>query len=104
EKLTWRPHDRSRSLGALAQHLAHLPDWGSLILDHRDVDLANVPATPADPESRSAILKLFDETRARTRKALDKTDADLGGMWSLKREGQEIFSLPKAAAFRSFVL
>jgi uncharacterized damage-inducible protein DinB len=104
EKLTWRPHDRSRSLGALAQHLAHLPDWGSLILDLRDVDLASVPATPADPESRSAILKLFDETRARTRKALDKTDAELGGMWSLKRDGQEIFSMPKIAAFRSFVL
>jgi len=104
DKLTWKPHDRSRSLGGLAQHIAHLPSWGTLILDLREVDLASIPSSTAEAESPTAVLGLFEEARAKTRKALDRTDAELAGMWSLKREGQEIFSMPKAAAFRSFVL
>jgi uncharacterized damage-inducible protein DinB len=104
DKLTWKPHERSRTLGALGQHVANLPNWGSLILDRFAVDLVNVPSIAGEPESRSTILALFDEARARTRKLLDKTDAELAAMWSLKREGQEVFSLPKSAAFRTFVL
>ena len=104
EKLTWKPHERSRSLGGLGQHVANLPNWGVFILDRTELDLANVPPNPAEPASRAAILELFEDARVKTRKALDKTDAEFAGMWSLKREGQEIFSLPKIAAFRSFVL
>ena len=104
DKLTWKPHDRSRTLGELGLHVANLPNWGPFILERFDVDLTTVPRVGGDAESRSAILSLFDEARARTRKLLDKTDAELAAMWSLKREGQEIFSLPKSAAFRTFVL
>jgi uncharacterized damage-inducible protein DinB len=104
EKLTWKPHERSRSLGGLGQHVANLPNWGVFILDRTELDLANVPPNLAEPASRAAILELFEDARVKTRKALDKTDAEFAGMWSLKREGQEIFSLPKIAAFRSFVL
>ena len=104
DKLAWRPHDKSRTLGALGLHIASLPNWGELILERFSVDLAAAPPTSGEPESKTTILARFDETRARTRKLLEKTDAELAAMWSLKREGQEIFSLPKSAAFRTFVL
>ena len=104
DKLTWRPHDKSRTLGALGLHVANLPNWGELILDRFSVDLAEAPPIDNEPESRSSILSAFDASRARTRKLLDKTDAELAAMWSLKREGQEVFSLPRSAAFRTFVL
>ena len=64
----------------------------------------DVPSFGDEPASRTAILSAFDDSRAKTRKLLDKTDAELAAMWSLKREGQELFSLPKSAAFRAFVL
>jgi uncharacterized damage-inducible protein DinB len=104
DRLTWKPHDKSRSLGALGQHLANLPHWGALILERFNVDLVDVPSFGDEPASRTAILSAFDDSRAKTRKLLDKTDAELAAMWSLKREGQELFSLPKSAAFRTFVL
>lgn len=104
DKLAWTPHGRSRSFGALGQHIANLPNWGELILERFAVDLTTVPMTAAEPESRAAILSMFDAARTKTRKLLDKTDAELAAMWSLKREGHEVFSLPKSAAFRSFVL
>src|SRR5438477_3928097 len=74
DKLAWKPHDRSRSLGALGQHVATLPNWGALILEHTQIDLATIPLTTGEPESRSAILAVFDAARANTRKQLDKTD------------------------------
>jgi uncharacterized damage-inducible protein DinB len=104
DKLTWKPHDRSRTLGALGQHLAGLPNWGGLILDRFEVDVAQIPQFAGEPESTAVILSRFDEARTRTRTLLDKTDAELAAMWSLRREGQELFSLPKSAAFRTFVL
>src|SRR5262245_61716201 len=91
DRLTWKPHYRSRSAGALGQHVAILPTWGGLILDRFNVDLADVPSSGGEPESRSAILATVDEARAKTRRLLDKTDAELAAMWSLKREGQELF-------------
>lgn len=104
DRLAWKPHDKSRSLGALGLHVANLPVWGALILDRFKVDLVDVPLTGGEPDSRAAILAAFDDARAKTRKLLDKTDAELAAMWSLRREGHELFSLPKSAAFRTFVL
>jgi uncharacterized damage-inducible protein DinB len=104
DKLAWKPHDRSRSLGALGQHLASLPHWGGLILERLEADLATVPPMASEPASRTAILAGFDEARTKTRKLLEKTDAEFAAMWKLKRDDQEIFSLPKSAAFRTFVI
>jgi uncharacterized damage-inducible protein DinB len=38
------------------------------------------------------------------RGALDKSDAEYLAMWALKRDGHEVFSMPRVAAFRTFVL
>jgi len=105
EKLSWKPHDKSRTLGALGLHIARLPNWGELILDRFSFDLVDAPPIGnVEPDSKATILSVFDEARSKTRKLLDKTDAELAAMWSLKREGQEMFSLPKSAAFRAFML
>ena len=49
-------------------------------------------------------MTLFETSTAATRRALDKTDAELIALWTLKRGGQEMFTLPRIAAFRSFVM
>jgi uncharacterized damage-inducible protein DinB len=35
---------------------------------------------------------------------MDKTDGEYTSIWTLRRAGQQIFSVPRVAAFRSFVL
>ncbi len=35
---------------------------------------------------------------------MDKTDGEYNAPWTLKRGGQQMFSVPRVAAFRSFVL
>jgi uncharacterized damage-inducible protein DinB len=104
DKLAWKPHLRSMSLGQLATHLSSIPQWGDLILNVASFDLASAPAAAGEEQSRNEILAAFDSHVRATRDALDKTDGELAAMWTLKRGGQEIFAMPKAAAFRSFVL
>ena len=104
EKLSWKPHDRSMSMGGLATHLANLPHWGGTILNEASFDLANAPPNLAEKTSRADILRAFDDTTKQTRAWLDKSDAELAAPWTLKRGGHEVFSMPRVAAFRSFVL
>jgi len=104
DKLSWKPHARSMSLGGLATHLVNIPHWAGTILNEPFFDLAGAPPNLPEKTSRAEILASFDETRARTRAWMDRTDAEYQSPWTLKRDGQQMFSVPRVAAFRSFVL
>ncbi len=104
EKLSWKPHAKSMSLGGLATHLSQLPHWGGTILNDAAFDLAGAPPNLQEKASRVEILAAFDGNTRQTRAWLDRTDAELVAPWSLKRGGQEVFTMPRVAAFRSFVL
>ena len=103
-KFGWKPHEKSMTLGGLATHLSNLPNWGTTILNDASYDLASGPPNLTQGASRTEVLAQFDGACARTRAALDKTDAELQSQWKLKRGDQELFSLPRSAAFRTFVL
>jgi uncharacterized damage-inducible protein DinB len=103
-QLGWTPHEKSMTLGGLATHLSNLPNWGTTILNDASYDLAAGPPNLSQAGSRAEVLANFDAAVSRTRAALDKTDAELGAPWKLRRGDQEMFSLPRAAAFRTFVL
>jgi len=103
-QLNWKPHEKSMTLGGLATHLSNLPNWGTTILTDASYDLAAGPPNLTQAGSRADVLSHFDAAVAQTRAALDKTDAELGARWTLRRGDQEMFSLPRAAAFRTFVL
>lgn len=104
DKLSWKPHVKSMSLGGLATHLATLPLWTDAILNQPFFDLAGASTNVAEKTSRADILGTFDQSTKRARGSMDKTDAEYLDRWALKRGGQEMFSLPRVAAFRSFVL
>ena len=56
-----------------------------------------------EKHTRADVLAHFDCSALEARKAMDRTDAELAAMWTLKRGGQEVFSMPRTAVFRSFV-
>jgi uncharacterized damage-inducible protein DinB len=103
-QLSWKPHEKSMSLGGLATHVATIPHWAGLILNEPFFDLASAPPSSEAKTSREDILNLFDESTRRARVSMDKSDAEYAARWALKRAGQEMFSMPRIAAFRSFVL
>ena len=104
DKLSWKPHEKSMSLGGLATHLGNIPRWAGTILNEPGFDLAGAAPNLPEKGSRGEILAAFDESTKQTRAALDKSDAEYLGTWSLTRGGHEMFSMPRVAAFRTFVL
>jgi len=103
----WKPHARSMSLGQLAGHIANLPLWLSATMSAPFYDLAAGGAEVRNdpPASREALLKGFDERVRHARASLAKaTDAEMLAAWALKQGEHEIFSMPRVAAVRSFVM
>jgi uncharacterized damage-inducible protein DinB len=104
DKFGWKPHAKSFSVGELATHVANLPTWGTETLTKSEIDLAGGQRV-ASLASKAELIATFDRNVAATRAALaGKTDAELLAIWSLKRGGKTIFSMPKTAVLRSFVL
>jgi uncharacterized damage-inducible protein DinB len=103
---SWKPHERSMSLGGLATHLAQIPHWGNSILDRDGYDLVHdVTAHAVEKRTRAEVLETFDRHRAEVRRALvNQSDAELMAPWALKRGGQTIMSLPRLGALRRFLL
>jgi uncharacterized damage-inducible protein DinB len=104
DRLGWKPHDKSMSLAGLATHISHIPEWGGPILNQLVFDLAEAPPAAPEQTTRDGILGAFDHARATTRGWMDKSDAEYNALWTLKRGGYQVFSVPRVAAFRSFVL
>jgi uncharacterized damage-inducible protein DinB len=105
DKFDWKPHAKSFSLGALATHLANLPTWGTETLTKSEIDLPAVQLPASALPSKTDLLAAFDRNAAAARAAMaGKTDAELLAIWSLKRGGKTLFSMPKTAVLRSFVL
>jgi len=104
DRLAWKPHAKSMSLGGLATHLSNIPHWATAVLKEPSFDLAGAPPNLEMKGSRAEILAHFDETTKEARAAMHLLDAEWTAMWSLKRDGKDLFSVPKVAAFRSFVL
>ncbi|HWW88063.1 MAG TPA: DinB family protein, partial [Vicinamibacterales bacterium] len=104
DKLGWKPHERSMTLGELSTHLGSIPSWASAILNENGFDLTDNPPPPRAKTTRADILAFFDDSTRRTRAWMDLTDAQYAAPWSLKRDGHELFSVPRVAAFRTFVI
>lgn len=108
DKLGWKPHEKSFTMGGLAAHLAQVPGWAKETLKQDSLDVAPVggPAyTPPTANSRAELLALFDKNVAAGRAALAETsDESFFQNWSLLKGGKTILSMPRIAVLRSFVL
>ena len=108
DRLDWRPHPKSFTLGALATHLANVPSWMAPTLRQDSMDIAPVGQPPFKAElqtSRAGLLAAFDRNLEAGREALAAaTDESLLAPWTLLAGGKAIFTMPRAACLRSFIL
>lgn len=108
DKLDWRAHPKSNTIGWNANHLVEIPGWVDLTFRQKSFDFAPVGGeryrTP-DLKSRQQILDLFDRNVAAARKTLAEVkDEEIGEMWSLLDGGKPVITMPRAAVMRSFVM
>ena len=108
DKLGWKPHPKSGTMGWLAGHLANLPIWVPMTLEKDSLDI-NPPGGGnfrlPEPTTRQELLAMFDTNTAAARASIAATsDEQFMLPWTLLSGGRAIFTLPRVAVLRSFVL
>jgi uncharacterized damage-inducible protein DinB len=108
DKLEWRSHPKSNTIGWNANHLAELPGWSVSIVMQAGYDFAPVGGQPyQSPKltSRREILELFDRNVAEARQAIAALrDESLNDPWTLRGGERVIFTMPRSSVLRSFLM
>lgn len=108
DKLDWKAHVKSNTIGWVACHLAEIPGWveGTLTLDSWDINPeGGEPYQSPKLNSRQEILDLFDANVAAAKKHLAATpDEEFAKSWSLLSGGEALITMPKLGVIRIWVL
>ena len=106
--LDWQAHPTLRTIGWNANHLAEIPGWVEGFLTAPSWDFAPIGGELyQSPKltSRQEILDLFDRNVAAARRAIAAVQDDqMTQPWSLLNGGTPLFTMPRAAMIRGFVL
>ena len=109
DKAEWKPHVKSMSLGQLAMHIANLPQWAAITLERTEFDHESARwSSYHEPAVRVGIRTFCTPTiptsAPRARCSSRTTDGEFMVQWTLKNGGKSMFSMPRVAVFRSFIL
>jgi uncharacterized damage-inducible protein DinB len=103
DRLAWKPHDKSMSLGQLALHVASVP--GAI------AEISRISPFPAPkfehPSAASAaeLVPTLDRSVAKAKTILrEMSDADLGKTWRVVDGDREVMAIPIAALLRTIML
>jgi uncharacterized damage-inducible protein DinB len=101
----WKPHARSKSMRELSSHVAGVLRMGLFVLTQSDLETGSTFKRLPDCQTTEELLARFDELVTNVRTALTgRGDGEMMAPWTMRREGKEMFTLPKASAWRTFVI
>jgi uncharacterized damage-inducible protein DinB len=104
DKLNYKPHEKSMTLGRLAGHVAEIPSLATGTLRQERMDFTG-EGKPFAPASRKELLDSFDKFVAEARGLLAAaSDEDLAKIWTLTYKGKQVFSMPRSAVLRMMVM
>lgn len=104
DRLTWRPHSKSMTLGQLGLHLATIPGDLANLASRDGFDAAQANFEPAQPADVAALHDAFRASIAQAEGYLGSLDdRQLGAPWSLTNKGAPVFSIPRAGLLRSIL-
>jgi uncharacterized damage-inducible protein DinB len=103
-QLNWRPHQKARTLGELAFHVATVPGG-----------VAQFVASPSPvqqpdfsdhtPQNAAELVPALDQSIATAKRVLgDMEDSELLATWRVVDGERELLALPRAAVLRSIML
>jgi uncharacterized damage-inducible protein DinB len=108
DKLGWKAHPKSNTIGWVGAHLAEIPGWVEGTLTQNAWDLnppGGVPYQSPVLANVGEMLEMFDRNVAAGRKAIATTsDAEYQQPFSLLSAGQTFFTMPRVGVIRTWVL
>ena len=103
EQFGWRPHEKSMTLGELANHIVELHNWVAFVFTQNELDFKTqyVPSVLQTKEELIAVLeKGYEENKAIIGSLEEE---NYFSTWTLRAGEHVIVSLPKAGAIRFIV-
>jgi uncharacterized damage-inducible protein DinB len=102
DRLDWRPHPKSMSLGQLAQHTASIPGTVARFAQMDGLDVSTRPTEYACCESKEAVLATLEASVAAVRDCLGGLDeARANATWRMTFRDRELFAVPRLAMMRT---
>jgi uncharacterized damage-inducible protein DinB len=104
DKLSWKPHEKARTLGDLAWHVASIPVRIATLAQLEDADVLAHKQAPR-PDTAEEILGQFTASLGEAREKLSRlTDDELGKKVHFHRGKITMARLPKIAFLRTVML
>ena len=105
EKLSWKPHAKSMSLGQLAIHIATVPGAVARVTQQDSFDVSQGNFVPPQPSNVEEFHAAFDHSVREVEDCLNgMTNQQAEGNWRLMLKDRELFSKPRISVLRSIML
>lgn len=105
DRLTWKPHPKSMTLGQLALHVARIPSDLSRMAQAGEFDVANANFNPPQAETSAEILAALERSLQDAGSYLDALDMEnAAAPWRLTRQGNELMAMPRLGMLRALML
>jgi uncharacterized damage-inducible protein DinB len=105
DKLAWKPHVKSMTLGQLAWHVATIPGGIARIAQQDSFDVLSGSFVPPQPASLQEIVAAYEQAVPGAEKFLaELTDEHAQANWRLMKGDRELFHQPRINVVRTIML
>ena len=102
DKLAWKPHDKSMSLGQLALHVATVPGNVAQMAMQSSVQIPDFTQPAA--ATAAELVPTLEESVATAKGILANLDDEgMAGIWTAQAGDREVMSVPRGVVFRSIL-
>ena len=103
-RMSWKPAERSRSVGQLAWHIATTPGNVASLVSQNPAAMPQFGPEP-EPASTAELLRALDASVETARTHLRGwNDAAITETWSLTAGGKALMTMPRVAVLRMIML
>jgi uncharacterized damage-inducible protein DinB len=105
QKLGWKPHAKSMTLGQLAFHIASVPGNIARMAQQDSFDVNQGQFAPPQPGSMQEVLTAFEQSARDAEQCLQTmTDDYARSNWRLLRGDRELMNMPRIGFVRSIMM
>lgn len=103
DKLSWKPHTKSFTLGQLALHIAGGQKQIAQMALQDVFELGNFSV--AEAKNRKELLDALDESTVSVKQSLGNLDdGKMMSTWTLKKDGKTIMAVPRIGMIRTIMM
>ena len=105
DKLSWKPHPKSMSLGQLAMHVASIPGNLCRIAQRDGLDTSEANFNPPGPTDAKEILAALEASvKAAEEYVGTVSESAALGTWRVTSKGKAVLSMPRVVLLRTIML